>query len=204
MARKDLSTFGLSMVNVKNDMKAIAICIVPVIALAIALFAIGWKSWEGALLVSAIEVLILFLIGKLLANVPAGDGKAVMSTLALAVILPFGMVGGIAASFIYYFALVGPAEELLFRGYIQSRLNEAFGRPYRFFGVSWGAGIIVASMLFGLWHVLNPFNPITGDFSLAWQWGLWTFFLGLIFGLIREKTNGLSAPAILHGALNFF
>ena len=41
---------------------------------------------------------------------------------------------------IYYLLFVGLGEELLFRGYIQSRLNEAWGRPFQFYGVPWAWG----------------------------------------------------------------
>ncbi|PZN07563.1 MAG: hypothetical protein DIU69_11460 [Bacillota bacterium] len=51
---------------------------------------------------------------------------------------------------------VGLGEELFFRGYVQSRLNEAFGRPYQLWSARFGPGMILAALLFGLTHVLNP------------------------------------------------
>jgi membrane protease YdiL (CAAX protease family) len=112
-------------------------------------------------------------------------------------------VGIVVTKLVYTFIFVALGEEILFRGYIQSRVNEAFGRPYVFFGVNWGWGLIIGSLLFGIWHILNPFNPFIGQFDLMWQWGLWTFFLGLILGFVREKSGSVLAPAILHGLINF-
>ncbi len=90
-------------------------------------------------------------------------------------------------------------EELYYRGYIQSRVNQEFGRPYRLLGVEFGPGLLVAAFIFGLSHVLNNFNPFVGQYTLNWWWGLWTFFGGLLFGLIREKTGSLLAAGIAHG-----
>ena len=99
-------------------------------------------------------------------------------------------------------ALVAPAEELLFRGYVQSRLNAAFGRPVTFLGARCGPGLVLTSLLFGAWHVLNPFDPFSGQFGLAWTWGLWTAFLGLLLGWARERTGGLEAPWLWHALIN--
>lgn len=104
------------------------------------------------------------------------------------------------------FVFVGPVEELVFRGYIQSRLNEAFGRPRQFLGVSFGVGIIISSLLFGLVHTMNAntFNPFLGKYSLDIFWGIIAFMIGLVLGFVREKTGSIVAPALLHGALDFF
>jgi membrane protease YdiL (CAAX protease family) len=102
--------------------------------------------------------------------------------------------------FVFFLLFVGLGEELLFRGYTQSRLNEAFGRPYRFFGIEWGWGAVFASVLFGLMHLFSgSFNPFLGQAQLAPRWALWTFFAGLTDALIREKTGSIIASSVLHG-----
>ena len=107
-------------------------------------------------------------------------------------------------SFFIYFVFVGPVEEILYRGYMQSRLNEAFGRPYQTFGVNWGAGIIITTLIFALAHVFNyNFNPLLGNYSLDWGWGLVAIPLGLTMGFIREKTGNIVAPALLHATSDF-
>lgn len=77
-------------------------------------------------------------------------------------------------------------------------MNEEFGRPYTLLGVKFGPGLIIASLPFAFAHVLNPFNPFAGRFDLAPWWGLFTFFVGLFFGLIREKTGSILASGIAH------
>jgi hypothetical protein len=63
--------------------------------------------------------------------------------------------GKAVTSFLFYLPFVGFGEEILYRGFIQSRLNQAIGTPWHFLGVEWGWGIIIASLLFGLSHVMN-------------------------------------------------
>ena len=105
----------------------------------------------------------------------------------------------IISTVIWQFALSGFGEEFVVRGYMQSRLNQAFGRPVRLFGIQFGAGLFIASLVFGLFHAFNTFDAAVGLSSLAWGWALWTFVGGLFFGVIREKTGTLLAPGIAHG-----
>jgi membrane protease YdiL (CAAX protease family) len=90
--------------------------------------------------------------------------------------------------------LVALGEEVLFRGYIQSRLNEAWRQPHDLWGVRWRWGTIITALLFGLWHVLNPWNPLSGASALAWPWGLWTFFLGLILAMYESAREPCGFP----------
>ena len=94
---------------------------------------------------------------------------------------------------------LGFGEELLFRGYIESRLNAVLGGPFQFFGVNWGWGTLIASALFGFMHVLNLSSLINGHWQLQPWWGFWTFFSGLVLGFVREKTGSIVASTILHG-----
>lgn len=108
----------------------------------------------------------------------------------------------VASTVFWQFVFSGFGEETMFRGYIQSRVNQEFGRPWQVMGVSFGPGLIVAALIFGVSHVLNPYNPFRGQYGLAWWWGLWTIFGGLFFGLVREKTGSLLAPGLAHGLLD--
>jgi len=92
----------------------------------------------------------------------------------------------------------GLGEEMFFRGYVQSRLNGVFGRPWRILTVSLGPGLLVSSALFALIHVLNPARPFHGSWELSWLWGVSTFLSGLLFGWLRDLTGGSWAPAIVH------
>ena len=86
-------------------------------------------------------------------------------------------------------------EEFFFRGYIQSRLNDCFGKPFRFGNTEFGAGLLLAAVVFGLFH------PLTVADETPWAWAFWTTAGGMIFGFVREKTGAVVAPAILHGAI---
>jgi uncharacterized protein len=98
-----------------------------------------------------------------------------------------------------WFICSGFGEEIFFRGYMQSRLNRAFGRPFRFLGVQFGCGVIISSLLFGIIHALNSFDYFEGRYEFSWQQGVATFFAGLFFGLLREKTGSIVAGGVAHG-----
>jgi len=105
----------------------------------------------------------------------------------------------VVSTVVWQFIFSGFGEEFVCRGFVQSRLNQAFGRPLRLCGVQFGAGLVIASLLFGLMHAFNTYQPAIGFRSLSWGWALWTFTGGLFFGAIREKTGTLVAPGIAHG-----
>jgi len=105
----------------------------------------------------------------------------------------------IVSTVVWQFVFSGFGEEFVWRGYVQSRLNQAFGRPMRMFGVQFGWGFIIASLLFGLLHAFNTYDPVIGFASLSWGWALSSSAAGLFFGLICEKTGTLVAPGIAHG-----
>ena len=105
----------------------------------------------------------------------------------------------IVSTVVWHFFFSGFGEEIVWRGYVQSRLNQVFGRPMRAFGVQFGAGLIITSILFGLLHAFNTYNPEIGLASLSWGWALFTAFSGLLFGILREKSSSLLAPGIAHG-----
>jgi len=118
----------------------------------------------------------------------------------ICVALAMRQLNAVVVSTVFWqFVFSGFGEEFLWRGYVQSRLNQAFGRPWHLFGIQFGAGLIIASLLFGLQHALNTYKPAVGFSSLAWGWALSTFVGGLMFGAIREKTGTLLAPGIAHG-----
>jgi membrane protease YdiL (CAAX protease family) len=87
----------------------------------------------------------------------------------------------------------------MYRGYFQGRINQAFGRPFKLFGIQFGPGLFIAALLFGLMHAFNGLKPGLGIGSMYWGWALWSFFGGLFGGIIREKTGTLLAPGIAHG-----
>ena len=203
LVRRNLAAYGLCFRPIGYHLAVTAIGVVPVLTLSVSLAMLDWGRLPGALLVAVIAVAGLVLLAWMLRKRPTlGEQDLTLSGLALLPLLLTlrqGLqVDTILLKMAYFYLLVGPAEELLFRGYIQSRLNQAFGRPRRFFGVPWGWGLVISSLLFGLWHVVfRPTDPT------AWLHGLWTTFAGLLFGYLREKTASLVAPTLLHGVLNY-
>lgn len=107
-------------------------------------------------------------------------------------------------SVLWLFFGAGFGEEFFFRGYVQSRINLAFGRPFRLLGVDWGWGVIVSAAFFGLIHVFNTVDYFNGRFDFAWIWWLPNFASGLFFGLLREKTKSVLAGGIVHGLTDVF
>lgn len=83
--------------------------------------------------------------------------------------------------------LVGPGEELLFRGIIQRLLRLRFGI---------GTGIAIASVIFSIAHV----GSLTGEGLLA---TLVTYIiLSLILGVSYAYSENLVVPAMIHGLFN--
>lgn len=84
---------------------------------------------------------------------------------------------------------VGPAEELLFRGAVQGRLRQSWGR--------WPS-IIVATVLFGLVHI----PAITGGFGAKLSYALVAGVLGVLLGYLYDYTRNIVVPAVTHGSYN--
>jgi membrane protease YdiL (CAAX protease family) len=206
VTRRDLKSYGLYFDHL-NDQLKITLAVFPVVAIEGAIT--GWLlplvipnaiiRWEGALILSLLSMLFFVWIARILRSKPT----TALVVPAFFVLIPLVQESGFLpeklVNFLFYLLLLGPGEEFLFRGYIQSRLNAAFGRPFNFLGVTWGWGLVIASLIFGVMHILNPFNPFLGQYNLYIWWGVWTFFGGLSAGYIREKTGSVLPPAILHG-----
>lgn len=92
----------------------------------------------------------------------------------------------------YHLFFVAIPEEFFYRGYFQTRLNEVFPRKFIIFGVPLGWGLILASAFFAFGHSLVV---------VRW-WHFATFFPGLLFGWLREKTGQPLAGALLHAWAN--
>lgn len=90
--------------------------------------------------------------------------------------------------------VVALPEEMLYRGFIQTGwARTAPGRGVTVLGARLGAGFVRTQLLFALGHLVVP-QP----------WRLGTFFPGLLFGWLRERTGGLAAPVVLHALSNLF
>jgi membrane protease YdiL (CAAX protease family) len=93
---------------------------------------------------------------------------------------------------LYHLLCVALPEEVFYRGYIQSRLNEAFPKKVNLFGGPVGFGWLYTSLLFALGHFVISLRPE----ALA------TFLPGLMFGWLRERTGSIVAPTLFHALCN--
>jgi membrane protease YdiL (CAAX protease family) len=103
---------------------------------------------------------------------------------------------------VWLFVCAGFGEEMFFRGYIQSRINETFGRPVHVLGLDFGLGLVVSSLLFGLLHGLNTVDYFRGHYEFAWWYGMENCFVGLFYGCLREGTDSVAAGGVTHGLVN--
>jgi membrane protease YdiL (CAAX protease family) len=201
---KRLAEYGISFRDTKYHLDIAAACFIPVALANLPLgMGVDHTRWGGALLLAAIQIGLLFLLAWMLRKQPSAPGIG-LAAAGLLLWLPAAgvadnMVWKAIALFLTYAVFVGFGEEILYRGYMQSRLNEVFGKPYSFFGVAFGWGALITALLFGLTHigVLRWILGLSTEVTLAW--GFWTIFSGLVFGLVREKTGSILAPALLHG-----
>ena len=167
---------------------------------------------EGVIYGTAVLVAVFALAWMLrrqrtiLERVPAGLGILVLLIvlcLPLVVALEYGRPFGYTLLTVLWLAIgAGCGEEIFYRGYIQSRVNESFGRPWRFLGVQFGMGLIVSSVLFGFLHALNSVDYFGGRFTFAWGFGIANVFTGLLYGCLRETTGSVVAPVVTHATLD--
>ncbi len=136
-------------------------------------------SLRTIVIVSFAAVLLLFLAGSisLVEEIALGpDPEAEILAEAILPKDPLQLIALIGISL----ALVGPAEELAFRGFVQRGFENSFGKT---------AGLVIASILFGLLHGLNSLRAI-----------LPVTVVSLFLGYIWQKTDGNTvASAWTHG-----
>ena len=88
--------------------------------------------------------------------------------------------------------VVGPFEELLYRGVIQTRLTNSFSRP---------AAIVLASFVFILIHL--PAYSSSGASPVQVLAAFAALFAGsVVYGTLYELTGNLTVVALAHGLTN--
>ncbi len=165
----------------------------------------GFTDWPGALTLTVVYTLVLFLVPKVTQSLPSRNHQNTPNAAinlfvgcSLLTILiayySYEQVPVISKIF-YYLFIVGFGEELFFRGYLQSSFNRYFGKPFSIANVQFGWGLVLAALLFGLIHALVTIPP-------TWPWAVFTFTMGLTFGFIREKDGSILSVALLHGLMD--
>lgn len=214
--RRNWAEYGFTFAGWQNNLDiGIKAYLVRMIPMGVFLGAIIWlkadyRSLSGGTVIAVGEVigiaLMLWVLSRQQESKAMASAKSNVVTTILLFCFPIVLALGmrklsliVVSTVVWQFFFSGFGEEFVWRGYVQSRLNQAFGRPMRMFGVQFGAGLIVTSLLFGLLHAFNTYDPEIGFASLSWGWALFTTFGGLFFGILREKTGSLLAPGIAHG-----
>ena len=128
---------------------------------------------------------------------------------ALGVAKPAGLSPlSIILNVIFNMIFIGLVEEAYFRGYVQSRLNEAFERRWRrlifkAWKVDYGMSLPLTSIIFALIHIVNYWNPIISRWEPAWWMPihiLGAFAFGCLAGALREASD-IYVSASLHGGI---
>ncbi|MCA9800641.1 MAG: CPBP family intramembrane metalloprotease [Cyanobacteria bacterium HKST-UBA02] len=150
---------------------------------------------------------------KLLADLGLKNERMPANLLAgfvLGAILVVAIIGGIFAlggyrvqsvaldpgvfSYLIFFLVVAVLEEVVFRGFIFSTLEKGIGTT---------GGVIVASLIFGFAHMINPANGLP-FFDKAFSCLVLSFESGLPLNLAFLVSRNLWLPIGIHWAWNFF
>ena len=109
----------------------------------------------------------------------------------------------LTAQLVFLAFVVGPTEELLFRGLIQTALNGPHPAPLRgrgngpARGEGWRVqrGTVIGAILFGLFHLINLAYQSVGS---TLQQVLTAFVIGLFFGVLYDRTRNLVGASFAH------
>ena len=138
-------------------------------------------AWIGAGYVLALGGAMLGAAVVVVTGAPAAQNQigeiAVENPEILLLLVPFS------------FLLIGPGEELLFRGIVQGRLREGFGPV---------GAVVLAAAIFAAVHFVALTGGVGGRIVTI---GI-LFLPSLVFGAAYERTGNLVVPAAIHGAYN--
>lgn len=209
LKKVDLSSYGFNLRNLDVSLKIIAICVILLsifYVIQFLLWPVSYRNLIDVILITIVGLFLLFVAiktSKVIINKNNSIARyaflilPILAAVTMIAIPTFGMppLSQLTAilAFISFVVFVGAGEEILFRGFFQSRLNEVFGRPYWTFGVSWGPGLVISAVLFSMYH-LGHVIPVLALALMG----------GLVYGFIREKTGSIVAPIVIHGTLDYF
>lgn len=98
----------------------------------------------------------------------------------------------------WQFFATATGEEVFFRGYVQTRLNDVFPRRWSVRGIAFGPGLVLMALLFGVLHAFNGVDYFHGRFTFAWTLAGTTFLSALLFGFLREASGSIAPGIVLH------
>ena len=85
-------------------------------------------------------------------------------------------------------------EEIFYRGYVQTAIDDSSPGRRRVLGADLGLGIVLGSAVFALGHFAT-----TGHVAR-----LSVFFPSLVFGFLRAREGGVGASIVFHALCNLF
>jgi len=135
----------------------------------------SWRTFAPGLILSAVFTM---LIGF---TAPSYGG----SFIGLSPALAYGLV---------IFAINGSSEEIVFRGYIQTRLIAYSGTL---------KGLMVTSLVFALWHFPISYYASSGAVLASLANALLRLPLGLLLGYIMLKSQNIIPSSISHALWNW-
>jgi membrane protease YdiL (CAAX protease family) len=89
--------------------------------------------------------------------------------------------------------VVALPEEFFYRGYMQTRLRDAWPQGRKVLGARLGPAFWLTAVLFALGHL-----------AIFQVWRLSVFFPALLFGWMRERTHTVLGAALFHAACNLY
>lgn len=89
--------------------------------------------------------------------------------------------------------VVALPEEFFYRGYVLTRLKDAWPGGIRVFGIRVGRAFWLTAVLFALGHL-----------AIFQVWRLGVFFPALLFGWLRERTGTVVGSTLFHAFCNLF
>jgi membrane protease YdiL (CAAX protease family) len=172
----------------------------------------AYRHMDGSLVLSVSMLVTLFLLlrrltGKNYKPFSSTRTRLLVVALLLAIPLLVGAVYGrltlkVFSTILWQLIFGGFGEELFYRGYVQSTVNEEYGRPWNVEGVAFGPGLLVSSALYGLNRALNTVRPLQGVYSVSWSWGFFAFSVGVFYGFLREHTGDVVGSGVANGLVD--
>jgi membrane protease YdiL (CAAX protease family) len=90
--------------------------------------------------------------------------------------------------------IIALPEEAFYRGYLQSKLDEAWEPRWHVLGARLGPGCVASAAIFALGHLVTVPVPTR----------LAVFFPALVFGWLRARTGGIGASTAFHAGCNVY
>ncbi len=159
-----------------------------------------WRAWGRGLAIGAGVCAVVFPLffvvflgwAYLLPHLPPGLAR-LLAPYSLPPHLQLRLPSRFALLVANQLLVVALPEELFYRGWMQTSWAAGSRSRAVVLGAALGAGFLSTQVLFALGHLV-----------VLEVWRLGTFFPGLLFGWLRERTGNLAAPVVVHGLSNVF